>query len=388
MKFERKEQNMIIYFEGRIDSANAPIVEKEIDEGLSGYSGALILDAEHLTYISSTGLRIILKLRKQYTNLRVVNVSRDIYEIFEMTGFTEIIDIEKAYRTFDVTGAELIGEGANGKVYRITNDLIIKVYKSATSLEDIKRERELSRTAFVLGIPTAIPFDVVKVGDTYGSVFEMINAKSLAELLRDDPSKVDYVAEKTVSLAKTLHTTEVPDNIAPQSETTRSWLREAQAVFDEEHFAKLKSLIEAIPETGTMLHGDLHIKNIMQQGDDALLIDMDTLCSGHPIYELAFIYNAYEGFGICDRGIIRNFLKVDEAVAADLLHRILALYLGTEDEAKIADVKEKASVIGLLRVLRRIMRIGEQDTPAGKELLYACRDRINLAVEHLDTLTF
>ena len=388
MRFEKKDAAMTVYLDGRIDSASSPKAEKEIDEGLSGFSGALILDAEHLTYISSTGLRVILKLRKRYTNMRVINVSRDIYEIFEMTGFTEIVDIEKAYRTFDVTGAELIGEGANGKVYRITNDLIIKVYKGATSLEDIKRERELSRTAFVLGIPTAIPFDIVKVGDTYGSVFEMINAKSLAELLRDDPSQVDYVAETTVRLARTLHSTEVPDNIEPQSETTREWLSEAQPAFDEEHFNKLKALLEAIPETGTMLHGDLHIKNIMQQDDDALLIDMDTVCSGHPIYELAFIYNAYEGFGICDKEIIRSFLQVDPSVASDLLHRILVLYLDTEDEARIEEVREKASVIGLLRVLRRIIRIGEQDTPTGKELLYACRDRINRAVDRLDTLTF
>ena len=388
MRTERKDDKLIVFLDGRIDSSNALTVEKEIDQCVSGYSGPLVLDAEHLSYISSTGLRVILKLRKRFTNICVINVASDVYDIFNMTGFTEIMDIEKEYRTFDVTGAELIGEGANGKVYRIANDLIIKVYKDASSLDDIKRERELSRTAFVLGIPTAIPFDVVKVGDTYGSVFEMINAKSLAELLRSDVSQVDYVAEKTVSLAKTLHMTKVPDNIAPQSDTAREWLREAQGAFDEAHFAKLKALIEAIPETGTMLHGDLHIKNIMQQDDEAILIDMDTLCSGHPIYELAFIYNAYEGFGIIDKGVIRSFLGVDDSVAARLLYRILSLYLDTEDEGRIEEVREKASVIGLLRVLRRVIRIGEQDTPAGKALLTACRERICDAVDRLDTLTF
>lgn len=388
MRFEHKGHEMTIFLEGRIDSSSAPQTEKEIELKLQDFSGSLIIDAENLTYISSVGLRVLLKLLKRFKTMRIINVSTELYEIFEMTGFTEIMDVEKAYRIFDVTGAELIGEGANGKVYRIANDLIIKVYKDASSLEDIKRERELSRTAFVLGIPTAIPFDVVKVGDTYGSVFEMLNAKSLAELLRDDASQVDYVAEKTVELAKTLHSTEAPANLAMQSETAREWLAEAQAAFDEDHFAKLTSLINAIPEPGTMLHGDLHIKNIMQQDEDALLIDMDTLCTGHPIYELAFIYNAYEGFGICDKDVISRFLQVDASVAEQLLHRILSLYLDTEDEEKIEEVKEKASVIGLLRVLRRIIRIGEQDAPAGKELMCTCRDRINRAVDRLDTLTF
>ena len=53
----------------------------------------------------------------------------------------------------------MLGEGANGKVYRYDSDTIVKVYKDSVSLEDIKRERELARTAFILGIPTAIPYD-------------------------------------------------------------------------------------------------------------------------------------------------------------------------------------------------------------------------------------
>ena len=83
-----------------------------------------------------------------------------------------------------------------------------------------------------------------------------------------------------------------------------------------------------------------------------------------------------------------SILSVDESVVKPLLHRILELYLDTDDEDRINEVKEKASVIGLLRVLRRIIRIGEQDTPDGKQLLEECRNRINRAVDHLDTLTF
>lgn len=389
MKIRRNNGILTVALEGRIDSSNAAAVEQEIF-GVIGTESfvELVIDADELFYISSAGLRIILKLLKTYKNLRMINVHSDVYDVLEMTGFTELLSVEKAIRKFDVTGLKVIGEGANGVIYRIDDDFIVKVYRDADTIDDIKCEHELSRTAFIHGIPTAIPFGIVRVGESFGSMFELINAKTFAELLQDDPSKVDFIAEKTVKLAKALHATDVPVNIPRQSDVCRQWLSEAEGTIDKTHFEKLRSLIEAIPETDTMLHGDLHIKNIMLYEDEALLIDMDTLCSGHPIYELAFIYNAYEGFGITDKSVVQQFLSVDQTVAAKLLHRILALYLDTEDEDRISDVKEKASVIGLLRVLRRIIRIGEQDTESGRKLLDACRDSICRSVDHLDTLTF
>ena len=389
MKSQLYNGNLTIRLEGRIDSHRAPTVEIEINNIIknSEYEH-LVLDAENMSYISSAGLRIILKLLKTNRDLRMIEVNSEIYEILEMTGFTEMMQVDKALKNIDVSGKKIIGKGANGVIYRIDNDTIVKVYNEADTLDHIKAEHDMSRTAFILGIPTAIPFGIVKVGKRYGSIFELINAKTFAELLQEDPSQIEFVAEQTVELAKTLHETEAPIGIPRHSDVARDWLEEARSSFDTEHFAKLSALIKSIPETDTMLHGDLHIKNIMQYEDEALLIDMDTLSSGHPIYELACIYNAYEGFGICDPNVFKSFLSVDESVVKPLLHRILELYLDTDDEARISEVKEKASVIGLLRVLRRIIRIGEQDTPEGKRLLEECRDRIVRAIDHLDTLTF
>ena len=389
MKSELNNGTLTIWLEGRIDSHRAPTVEIEINNIVKKTEfDHLVLDAEEMEYISSAGLRIILKLLKNYRDVTLVDVSSEVYEILEMTGFTEMMTVERALKCIDVTGKKIIGKGANGVIYRIDNDTIVKVYNEADTLDHIKAEHDMSRTAFILGIPTAIPFGIVKVGERYGSIFELINARTFAELLQQDPTQIEFVAQQTVELAKTLHETEAPIGIPLHSDVARQWLDEAKSSFDPEHFAKLSALIKTIPETGTMLHGDLHIKNIMQYEDEALLIDMDTLSAGHPIYELACIYNAYEGFGICDPNVFKNFLSVDESVVKPLLHRILELYLETSDEDRINEVKEKASVIGLLRVLRRIIRIGEQDTPDGKKLLEECRKRINRAVDHLDTLTF
>ena len=161
--------------------------EEEIQKLEAQDHGKVVLDAEKLEYISSAGLRVILRLRKQEPELAIVNASPEVYEIFEMTGFTEMMPVSRAYRRVSVDGCEVIGQGANGKVYRLDPETIIKVYLNPNSLPDIHRERELARKAFVLGIPTAIPYDVVKVGDGYGSVFELLNAKSFGSLIAEHP---------------------------------------------------------------------------------------------------------------------------------------------------------------------------------------------------------
>lgn len=389
MKADYSGNKLTIYLLGRVDTGNVNEFEKDVRQTIDRYHPeALVLDAEKLEFISSAGLRVILKLRKEFQDIAVINVSTDVYEVLEMTGFTEIMTIEKAYRVLDVADCSVVGEGANGMIYRIGRDTIVKVYKDASALDDIKRERELSRTAFILGIPTAIPYDVVRIGDSFGSVFEMLDAKTFAELLAEDANNLEMIARETVMLMKTLHETNAPENIPRQSDTARAWLKEAEEVFDKGHLMKLKYLIKSIPEEKTMLHGDLHIKNIMYLNGETLLIDMDTLCSGHPIYELAFIYNAYKGFGVADPEEVRRFLKISPELAYKLFRRILALYLDTDNENRIDEVEQKASVIGLLRVLRRVIRIGEQNTPEGQRLINSCKSRINIMIEDLDTLVF
>lgn len=167
MKTKQENNVLTVYLEGRIDANNAAEVEKEIMEAVASDADAdLVIDAEHLEYISSAGLRILMKLRKSAAKpLAVINVSSEVYEIFNVTGFTELLDVKKALRSISVEGLEEIGRGASAKVYRLDRETVLKVFKPGTSLEIIHQENERSRNAFVSGIPTAISYDIVKVGE-------------------------------------------------------------------------------------------------------------------------------------------------------------------------------------------------------------------------------
>lgn len=381
---------LTVFPEGRIDSSNADSVSAEIEKilGENTYE-ELVLDAENLEYISSAGLRVVLKLRKANPTMKIINASAEIYDIFEMTGFTEMMTVEKAYRRLSVEGCEAIGQGANGKVYRLDPDTIIKVYLNPDCLPDIHRERELARTAFILGIPTAIPYDVVRVGDGYGSVFELLSAKSFAKLIIADPDNLDKYAQMYVDLLKKIHSTEVPSGKMPSMKAVAlDWAKFLCDYLPKEQGEKLCALIEAVPESNNMLHGDYHIKNVMLQNGEVLLIDMDTLCVGNPVFEFASVFLAYEGYSTLDHTVVENFLGISYETATKLWQKTLELYFGTTDEAVLSEYAEKAMLIGYTRMMRRTIRRNGFDTPEGREIISMCSEKISALLEKTDSLKF
>ena len=391
VKSEVRDNILYIFVEGRIDPSNAAATEEEIVNLRSGNEDkSVIIDADKLEYISSAGLRVILRVRKDVPNLKLVNVNSDVYEILDMTGFTEMMTVEKAFRKLSVEGCEVIGKGSNGEVYRLDPDTIIKVYLNPDCLPDINRERELARKAFILGIPTAIPYDVVKVGDTYGSVFELLNAKSLTKILAAEPEKVDEVVKIYVDLLKKIHSTEVkPDDMPDMKQVVIGWVKDIRGQIDDAKWQKLYNLVEAVPDSNKMIHGDYHTKNIMVQNGEVLLIDMDTLCHGDPVFEFASIFNAYKGFygGYAPiTGL--SFIGIDFNVGLEVWKKTLISYFGTDDEKKLEEIEDKSALIGYTRILRRTLRRCDLSNPETANAVEFYKKTIETITDKIDKLTF
>ncbi len=375
---------MTVKLTGRIDSSNSARIESEINEQIKDCAEEVVLDAAGLEYISSAGLRVILRLKKTNPSTKVINCNSEVYEIFDMTGFTEMMDISKAYRKLSVEGCEVIGEGANGIVYRTDPDTIVKVYKSPDSLDEIHNERELARKAFIMGVPTAIPYDVVQVGDLYGSVFELLNAESFAKLIIDG-GDVDELAKQSVDILKIMHKTMLKDGELPsKKQEAIGWAQFVKPYLPDEIGEKLLKLIEDIPETNSMLHGDYHIKNIMRQGDENLLIDMDTLSLGHPVFELSQIYLAYLGFSETNHDDVKKFLGIDRDTSIEFFNATLKYYFEGKDEALIEDAVKMARIIGYVRLLRRTIR----REPDNSAIIDNCKKQLCELVPTCDKLYF
>jgi uncharacterized protein (TIGR02172 family) len=254
------------------------------------------------------------------------------------------------------------------------------------SLPDIQRERELARHAFVLGIPTAIPYDVVRVGEGYGSVFELLNATSFAKWLAKKPEDLDEIVKESVELLKKIHSTVVkPGEVPDMKKTALKWVTFVKDYLSPEKGEKLVAMVEAVPVDYHMMHGDYHIKNVMLQDGEALLIDMDTLCHGHPVFEFASIFNAYQGFSCADHTNIERFLGITYEQGAQLWNKTLKYYFEGKSEEEIAAIGDRAKIIGYSRILRRAYRRPDEENSA---VIAFCKKEIEDLLERVDSLTW
>lgn len=380
---------LTITLKGRIDTSNAASVEADIMKILADNPGLPVtVDCAALEYISSAGLRVIMKTKKAVRDTSLINVAPPVYEIFETTGFTELMDIRKALRTISVEGCDIIGKGAKGTVYRIDKETIVKTFKDGSDISDIERERKLARTAFVLGIPTAISYDVVKIqGGGYGSVYELLDASNLADELASGRKTMDEVVQLEVELLKTIHSTEVnPDQIPPFTEKAMKWLEYDKDHLPADKYEKLCSLVQSIPDDNHLIHGDFHMKNIMYQNGECLLIDMDSLSHGNTIYELVTIWCSYVGLGEIDNTIVENFLGIPYQDAVKIWKMTVTSFFETDDQAKIKEIEDKVRILGYARIIRRCVRKNRIANETGKKEYENAVSNICSLLDHVDSL--
>jgi uncharacterized protein (TIGR02172 family) len=335
-----------------VDSSNAPQFEEELLSTISGEN--LTIDAEELTYISSAGLRVLLKAKKKLNaDLEMINVSPEVFEILDMTGFTQILKVKKAIRQLSVEGLSVIGKGQTASVYRLDADTIVKVFRQGIDFGMVQNEIAKSKVAFMHGIPTAISYDVVKVGECYGVVYELLNARDLADCMKDDPDHLEDYIRMFADLIRQMHDTEVTaDQFISSRATTLGALPYLKGrIFNDEEYEKAKAIIENIPERKTFIHGDCHMGNVMLQDKELMFIDLSCAGCGHPIFDLMSMYLT----AACHQGELLSSYTKEEAY--HIWKVFLSAYLQTEDESLLAKAEEQVAAFSSARLLLGLLRI-------------------------------
>ena len=296
IQFTNNNGDATITLCGRLDTSVSTEIKSEIDKNLATAENinSLTMDAEGLEYISSSGLRILLVLAKSYKNFKVVNVNPDVYDVLNMTGFSKIINVERALRQLSIDGCEQIGVGGVGTVYRLDGDTIIKVFREGTTIDEVRKEITMSKEAFVMGTPTAISFDIVKVGSQYGLVYELLNAETLSSCIKRAPERIDEYARQYANLFRQLHSIEVPadSNVPDAIEHERQQILHIRRYFPQESIDLLLQILDTIPTGNRLLHLDLQVKNTMMQDNELMLIDMGEMGYGHPVLDLGHAYSS------------------------------------------------------------------------------------------------
>lgn len=284
----------------KIDSKNAADFEKELFavENLAA-AEKIFLDARNLNYISSMGLRVILKLLKKYKGVPVIfeNASVEVYNVLETSGFTELMEVIKKLRRVGLNSLELLGGGMYGSVYRINDEQILKIFHNVNSVLEIQNDLKTIRLAFTHGVPTVIPLEIVETEKGVGVIIELLNAKLLSSVMREDFAHFDKYVKEMVELSKIIATTEVePGKLRNANDMAKEYIDSAKNFLPPEAISELKSYVDIVPQRNTCVHYDFHARNIMVMDGKLILIDMDDFACGHPIWDLASTYRIYQHF--------------------------------------------------------------------------------------------
>ena len=203
------------------------------------------------------------------------------------------------------------------------------------------------------------------------------------------PEKKEWCVREFAKMLSLIHSTVVPDEKLPDMKSTvTGWVEFMKDYLPQKYWNKLSKMVAAVPDDNHMIHGDYHIKNLVLQGDEVLLIDMDTLAVGNPVFELGSIYNAFAGFSEYDHDQVKKFLGIDRATSIDFWHRTLAAYLGTSDPQKIKEVEDKARIIGYVRLIRRSIRRNGLENETEKKKIALWNDHLLELLDNVDSLLF
>ena len=184
------------------------------------------------------------------------------------------------------------GEGGTALTYTHKDGLsLAKLYNPGFEADRAKAEFLTARAVFELGIPSPEPFRLITDGQRSGAEYELIkNKRSYTRIISQEPERLEEISLKFARMAKELH--------AKQADTTRlqsykqriaNFYHEKDMV-PEDYKQRVLQFLDTVPDTPRCLHGDLHIGNIITDGQRDLWIDLGEFAYGVPEWDLALLW--------------------------------------------------------------------------------------------------
>ncbi|MBQ6587511.1 MAG: phosphotransferase [Butyrivibrio sp.] len=404
MKSQVENGKLIILLPERIDANNSDSVNTELQGIISGADfQAIVMDGDELDYISSAGLRVLLGIKKQTDKpFDVINISQKIYEVFDLTGFSDVFNVHRKPREISLDGLKIIGKGTLGTVYKLDDEKVVKVYNAGAPVpyDRVEQEKKMARQVFVKGISTALSYEMVHADNAYGVVFELLSPVTVMDYMLEHPDEKDEMTVKVCDLLKKIHSAELTGDNVPSMKNMMLGSTAALAqIFSEDEMARFQKLLFEVPDRKTAIHGDYHPGNIMvDKNKDLVLIDVGDMSTSHPFFEF---YDMYPVFLLADElGAYAS--KFNDAMIRDFFHigsdkeyeerknfmqtywnRLLQLYFAGHSDAEIATYDSYFRGIGRLKQFIAILQLPDEDPQAkmmeigrAKELFFNEFDKI------------
>lgn len=350
---QRSGDALTLTLTGRLDITTAPELAQAMD--LDGIRH-LTLDLNACPYISSAGLREILRAQKQLARagggVMLTNVARNVQEVFDMTGVSKLVTSRPKAREISIDGTEFLSAGVCGECYRLDRETIVKLYNEGVEPAIAEKEKAYAKAAFIAGIPTAISYDVVSCGKRTGVVYEMLDATQFSAIIRNDLDHIEEHGKMLADIARSIHEAEADPAVFPDiKDNFRGYIRQMDFFLSPAEIAFLLERLETIPDATSIVHFDLHTSNIMMRNGEPVIIDMGDVSRGHYFFDIGLIYTI---FGYPEQDTCAMVTKIPSDKGAVLCESFINHYFADKPEQERAYFERNRHFLASLRLIYTI----------------------------------
>lgn len=255
--------------------------------------------------------------------------------------------MDKEIREIDLAQWQQVGEGGNGKTYvarpqtapqcgdpdGANAGVILKISNSRLStLEAVRKEFDVSRAVHALGLATPEMREIVRVGNAYGTISELIKPKrSLGRICCDNPERTEEMATLLCTRGKELFATPCDTGFFPSRKAQLLQALGRVQFVGRKTLSTLEAFAQRIPDATTCLHGDFQMGNLILSGERHYWIDLDRFGYGDPMFDVGHLYM------LCNVYSSMKYVQGLFHVTRDQFHRFwdafARAYTGSADHA-------------------------------------------------------
>ena len=272
------------------------------------------------------------------------------------------------YKQIDLNDYVQTGEGGTALTYNHKDGkTLAKLFMPSVTADNAIREFRISQIVYESGLPTPKPIRLVTDGERFGAEYELIQHKrSFTRIISQEPDKLEPLSERFAVLAKQIHqtpadTTRLPD----MKELVMQWIDKISNLTDELR-ARINRFMNTVPSTPTCLHGDLHIGNIITDGQRDLWIDVGDFAYGVPEWDLGMMYYS-ANFLSAERA--DNIFHLDNATLRAHWAAFAKAYYGTDSQEALDAEVQKLQPFVFLKMTFFVSKLTDGKRPISEFII-------------------
>ena len=282
-------------------------------------------------------------------------------------------------REISIKGAKKVCQAVTYESYMVDDETMVTVFTSPKALDAIEQQKANAREALTLGVPALFSFDVVKVGDQYGVIYEDLHAKSLGQQIMDDKGNFDHYVELYTDFIKGLHAVRVTPGVIPSVKD--NFYRDINAMGDlitEEEKDKARAIVAAAPDGDSFLSQMLAPTNIRYQDDELFLNDFSHISYGSPFFDLSGVTISLAQSAEVDIPESMRYLvyNMDRESAVRLCEGLLRRYYDVQSEEQYQRIYRLMRFFGLVKVMLAPVAAPSLDERYKRAVIVAARESL------------